>query len=477
MTNSIIPVFMAGGAGTRLWPLSRKSYPKQFLSFKETHSLFQDTFIRIEKMQIADKSCIITNKAYFHICQQQLKEQNSQSTTYILEPEGRNTAAAIAVASLVLQKSVSTKDPIILILPCDHIFFTPQQLYAAINRALPAVSEDNKIAVFGIKPHEANVGYGYIEYDKKDARGLYSIKKFIEKPPLAQAQQLYTSGRHHWNAGIFLFKASCMLKEIEQYIPETLELAKTTIANSTIKGQVLELNKDHFIKLPNQSIDHAVMEKTNNIVASSIDSKWSDLGSWSAVKDTFTTAKQDNYIKGNVYTEDSSNCLLYNTQGFTAALGLKDIIAVQTKDALLLANKSYSEKIKKLVDTLKTQKKEDLIDHCAIIRRPWGTFETLLHLPGFRVKHIIVYPEGKLSLQMHMKRSEHWIITRGIASVTCGDKLFTLKENQHTYIPVKTKHRLENLDNQELHLIEVQTGSYLEEDDIIRFDDIYGRKL
>jgi len=468
----IHPVILSGGSGSRLWPLSRSLFPKQLLALAGERSLIQDTVLRTEGAGFAPP-LVICNTEHRFLIAEQLRETNVSPQAIILEPVGRNTAPAAAIAALM----IAEKDPdgLLLLMPADHIVRNRTAFLEAVSRAAKCAQQD-RLVTFGIRPDSPETGYGYIRRGQplKGLDGGFQVERFVEKPDAATAAGYVASGDYDWNSGLFLFKASLLLAELERLEPELLVQCREALAKGAKDLDFFRLEQASFAKAKAISIDYAVMERTDKAAVVPVEMGWSDIGSWEAL---WTTASRDasgNATRGDVLHHGVRNSYLRSEGPLVAAVGVEDMVVVATQDAVLVSHKSASQDVKRIVEQLERSGRELHTTHRKVFR-PWGSYEGIDHGDNFQVKHIIVNPGAKLSLQMHHKRAEHWIVVCGTARVTCGEKVFPLKENQSTYIPLGEKHRLENIGAEPLHLIEVQSGSYLGEDDIVRFEDTYGR--
>ena len=472
----IIPVILCGGSGVRLWPLSRQSFPKQFLSFDFTDdkSLLQNTYNRIKKIKNIQKPILICNEEHRFIVAEQMRDIKVKPNSIILEPFGRNTAPAITLAALKAQEIY--EDPHLLILSSDHQIVNEEQFNKVIEKALE-FSEKDKLVTFGIIPTSPEIGYGYIKASKpflKNEISAYKVEGFIEKPDKKNAENFLKDQKFTWNSGIFMFKSSTVIKEIKKFYPEVLKKCSTSLINKLIDLDFQRLDKNSFEGCPNISIDFAIMEKTKNAYVLPLDVGWSDVGSWDFVWNISKKDSKGNVMKGNVIEKNTTNSYLHSQSRLIAAIGLENILVVETNDAILVANKDKSQEVKNVVNILKDKNIPQGIEHQKCYR-PWGSYESLIKVRNWQVKLINVKPGEKLSLQKHKFRSEHWVVVSGIANVEIEGKEMVLHENQSSYIPANSKHRLSNLGNKDLKIIEVQSGSYLGEDDIERFDDNYGR--
>ena len=466
----IAPVILSGGSGTRLWPLSRKLYPKQFISLVNETTLFQDTITRLPND--VSSPLIICNEEHRFIVAEQLRQVNSSNAGIILEPIGKNTAPAIAIAAMNLQKD--GEDPILLVLSADHLIGNSDKFHKSI-RIASKIAEQGKMVTLGIQPTKAEIGYGYIEVDNSKKNEYYNIISFTEKPNIEIAKKYLASENYYWNSGIFMFKASVYLKELKKYAPEIHTICQKSYINASKDLDFIRLNNDVFYGCPNISIDYAVMEKTSLGVVVPFDGSWSDIGSWESLWDSKDKDKKNNAIEGDVILNKVQNSYIHSSNRLIVINDLSDLVVIDTQDALLVSSKKTSQNIKNIVKNLKDINRKESKDHRKVYR-PWGYFDSIDNGNGFQVKRISVNPGAKLSLQKHEKRSEHWVVVKGIASITCGENKFQLKENQSTYIPKGEIHRLENCEDEALEIIEIQTGSYLGEDDIIRLEDDYKRK-
>jgi len=465
----IVPVILSGGSGTRLWPLSRKLHPKQFINLVNETTLFQDTILRLPE-DVAEP-LIICNEEHRFLAAEQLREIGKKTKGIILEPEGRNTAPAIALAAL--QFINKGEDPILLVLPADHLIKNIEAFHQSITIAND-LAEKNKLITFGVVPDKAETGYGYIEANINNTDDYYSIKSFTEKPNQKNAKKYLDSGNYLWNSGMFMFKASVYLNELEKFEPEILSVCKKSCTTENIDLDFIRIDNNEFHQCPNESIDYAVMEHTKNGVVVPLDANWSDVGSWSSLWDIKTKDNNDNVSKGDVVLEDVKNTYTYSSNRLVSVIGVSNLVIVDTQDALLVADKQQAHNIKKIVARLNNDKRSEVDNHRKVFR-PWGYYDSVDSGEGFQVKRIVVNSGAKLSLQKHKHRAEHWVVVKGVALVTCGDKVFELVENQSTYIPQGSLHRLENHQDIPLEIIEIQTGSYLGEDDIIRLEDDYLR--
>jgi len=466
----IIPVILSGGSGTRLWPLSRKLHPKQFIELMGKTTLFQEAVLRLPES--IENPLIICNEEHRFLAAEQLRKINKEPKNIILEPVGRNTAPAIALAAL---KSIKeSEDAILLVLSADHLIQDMDKFHQAIALATKQ-AEQNKLVTFGIAPNKIETGYGYIKANISKNKNYYDIDEFVEKPDYKTAKKYVDSGGYFWNSGMFMFKASVYLSELEKYEPEILSACQKSCQTEFYDLDFIRLNEQEFLKCPSQSIDYAVMEKTKNASMVVLDANWNDVGSWTALWDSQVKDNDDNLVVGDVILDKVSDTYVHSTSNrLVSVIGLSDLIVVDTQDAVLVTNKEHAQDVKNIVEKIKKSGRLESDQHRKIFR-PWGYYDSIDRGEGFQVKRILVNPGQKLSLQKHNHRSEHWVVVKGKAQVTCGEKTFQLIENQSTYISLGKVHRLENIEDTPLEIIEIQTGSYLGEDDIIRIDDDYER--
>jgi mannose-1-phosphate guanylyltransferase len=465
----IVPVILSGGSGTRLWPMSRKLYPKQFINLVNETSLFQDTIMRLPVE--ASTPLIICNEEHRFIVAEQLRQIKSSFKGIILEPEGKNTAPAIALAAFNL---INDKhDPILLVLSADHNISSPKTFNKDIQTAVK-VAHDGKIVALGVKPNKAEIGYGYIKVDNSEKNNYYNIISFTEKPNLEVAKKYLSSNHYYWNSGIFIFKASVYLNELKKYEPEIYYFCKKSVAKSQKDLDFIRIDNDMFKKCPENSIDYAVMEKTDIGALVPYDGGWSDVGSWASLWKSKSKDINNNVKEGDVILNKVNNSYIYSSNRLVSVNDVSDLVIIDTQDALLVSSQQNSQDIKNIVQQLKQTKRSEAENHRKVYR-PWGYFDSIDFGEGFQVKRIFVNPNSKISLQKHKKRAEHWVVVKGIAFITCGERKFQLKKNESTYIPKGFIHRLENHQAFPLEIIEIQTGSYLGEDDIIRLEDDYER--
>ncbi|WP_147653671.1 mannose-1-phosphate guanylyltransferase/mannose-6-phosphate isomerase [Vulcaniibacterium gelatinicum] len=464
----MLPVILSGGSGTRLWPLSREAYPKQFLPLVGSDSLLQATWHRVAPLATA-APLVVANEEHRFMVAEQLREAGCETGTILLEPVGRNTAPAIAVAAL--EAMALGGDPLLLVLPSDHVIADVARFHAAVRQARPA-AEEGRLVTFGIVPAGPETGYGYIR--AAAGEGVRAVEAFVEKPDADTAAGYVASGAYFWNSGMFLFRASRYLQELARFRPQMLAACREAHAKARRDPDFVRLDREAFAASPSDSIDYAVMEKTDAAAVLPLAAGWNDVGSWSAL---WAIAGQDadgNAHRGDVIAQDCRNTLAWSDGRLLALLGLDDVVVVDTADAVLVARKDRVQDVKGIVATLKQRQRPEAAVHRRVYR-PWGSYDAVDAGERFQVKRITVKPGAALSLQMHHHRAEHWVVVKGTARVTCGDEVLLLSENQSTYIPIGVRHRLENPGKVPLELIEVQSGSYLGEDDIVRYDDVYGR--
>jgi mannose-1-phosphate guanylyltransferase / mannose-6-phosphate isomerase len=475
----LTPVILSGGAGTRLWPLSRELYPKQLLALTGERTMLQQTALRLSGLAAA-APVVVCNEAHRFLVAEQLRQLRMDTRAVVLEPFGRNTAPAIALAALAALKMSSAEegadDPELLVLPADHVIRDVPAFQKAVRIALAAVQQ-GKLVTFGIVPSSAETGYGYIQRGQENTSGagVYQITRFVEKPSVERAQQFLQSGDYLWNSGMFMFRAGRYLQELERFAPQIARVCRAAFDGAKSDLDFMRIDPKSFENCPSDSIDYAVMEKTSDAVVVPLDAGWSDVGSWSALHEASETDGHGNVSRGDVISEDSNGCYLYAESRLVATVGLTDHVVVETKDAVLVAPKNRVQDVKKLVTRLKEAGRYEHSLHREVFR-PWGSYDSIENGERFQVKRLKVKPGATLSLQMHHHRAEHWIVVSGTARITRGEEVFLLEENHSTYIPIGVKHRIENPGMIPLHIIEVQSGSYLGEDDIVRFDDRYGRK-
>lgn len=466
----ILPIIMAGGSGSRLWPLSRQLNPKQFLTLCGDTPLLQQTLSRLAGLDTAAPS-IICNEEHRFLVAEQLRQLAVSNASILLEPEGRNTAPAIALAAL--HATSKGQDPVLLVLAADH-FIADQSAFQMAVRAAEGLASQGKLVTFGIVPTQAETGYGYIQRGQALPQKGFAVARFVEKPDAATAQSYLDSGDYYWNSGMFMFKASVFLKALREFRPDILDACTRALAAGVRDMDFLRVDAEAFRDCPEDSIDYAVMEKTRDAAVIPLDAGWSDIGSWSALWEIGKKDAQGNVCKGDVLALDSKNSLIHAEHKLVATVGVDDLVIVETKDAVLVARKDRVQEVKKVVEAIKRSGRHEHMNHREVYR-PWGVYDSIEAGERYQVKRITVKPGAKLSVQMHHHRAEHWVVVSGTARVTNGAKTFLVTENESTFIPIGEVHALENPGKIPLELIEVQSGSYLGEDDIVRFEDQYGR--
>jgi mannose-1-phosphate guanylyltransferase/mannose-6-phosphate isomerase len=468
----LIPVILSGGSGTRMWPLSRAAYPKQFLALNGGESLLQQTLLRLTGMVDVARPIIVSNAEQRFLVAEQLRAIGQVPASIVLEPCGRNTAPAVAIAALLALRT--DPDATLLVLPSDHAVQATGVFQALVTAALP-VASSGQLVTFGIQPTSPHTGYGYIRRGDVLAQGAYRVDAFVEKPDAARAAGFLAEGNYYWNSGMFLFKAARYLEELARLQPAMFAQCEKALAAAREDLDFLRLDEAAFAACPAESIDYAVMEHTRHAaVVEAANLGWNDIGSWTALAEVAPRDAAGNQLIGDVFAEGVRNCYVRAESKVVATIGIDNLIVVETADAVLVAHKDHAQDVKKIVDRLKAESRDEAVRHQRVYR-PWGSYEGIDTGDRFQVKRIVVNPGASLSLQMHHHRAEHWVVVRGTAKVVNGDHTLLLTENQSTYIPVGTVHRLENPGKLPLELIEVQSGPYLGEDDIVRFDDQYGR--
>ncbi|MEZ5498972.1 MAG: mannose-1-phosphate guanylyltransferase/mannose-6-phosphate isomerase [Steroidobacteraceae bacterium] len=468
----IIPVILSGGAGTRLWPLSRELHPKQLLPLTSERTMLQETAGRVAGLASVTAPIVVCNEAHRFMVAEQLRAIDIQPVAIVLEPVGRNTAPAIALAACAAL--ASRKDDVaLLVLPADHVVRNVAAFQAAVHAALPAVME-GKLATFGIVPTHPETGYGYIRRGEGH-EPVFKIAEFVEKPDRARAQAFVDDGSYYWNSGMFMFAARRYLEELRAQAPDIAAACQQAFQRAARDLDFTRIDPESFASCRSDSIDYAVMEKTSDAVVIPLDAGWSDVGSWASLHDAVPQDGAGNVTKGDVIAEDSAGNYLYSSSRLVAAVGLKDHVVIETKDAVLVAPRDRVQDVKQLVARIKKSGRYEHSLHREVFR-PWGSYDSIDAGDRFQVKRLTVKPGASMSLQLHHHRAEHWIVVTGTARITRGDEVFLLEENQSTYIPVGTRHRIENPGKITLQMIEVQSGSYLGEDDIVRFEDVYGRE-
>ena len=467
----IIPVILSGGSGKRLWPLSRKEYPKQYLKLVGDNTMLQETILRLKGVANISDPIIICNMEHRFLVAEQCQQIGVKKSLILLEPIGRNTAPAIAAAAL--QSIKNSDDSILLVLSADHLIQDVDAFHQAINIASQQL-QDGKLVTFGVVPTDANTSYGYIKFSKKNGNGAYNVEKFIEKPDLKNAEHYLGQGNYLWNSGMFMFQALNFIDELIIHAPNIFTSVNNAVNNAKYDLDFIRLEEKDFKSSPSISIDFALMEKSSNVVVVPLDVGWKDIGAWPALYDVGKKDSQGNVINGDVIIKDTTNTYINAGHHMVTAIGVDNLIIVDTPDATLIATHDKAQEIPSIVKLLKASGRPESAEHQKVYR-PWGWYNTIESGKYFQVKKLYVKPGAKLSLQMHQKRAEHWVVVSGKASVTNDKQTFTLNKGESTYIPLGGIHALENKTKEPLEVIEVQSGVYLGEDDIIRFEDNYGR--
>ena len=476
----IVPVILAGGSGTRLWPLSRELYPKQFMRLTDDRTLLQHTWLRLQGLPDLARPILLCNEAHRFIVAEQLRQIDCEPAAIVLEPVGRNTAPALAVAALMAERQSDAA--ILLALPADHYIRNPSGLIETATRGAD-LAREGFLVTFGIEPRSPETGYGYIQKGERleaagdrssEKREAWRIAKFVEKPDRATAQAYLDSGRYYWNSGMFMFSAGVLLSEMERNAPRIVGSCREAVSGGCSDLDFLRLDRPAFEKCPSDSIDYAVMEKTRSGVVVALASEWNDLGSWEALWQAGDKDGDQNVVHGDVCLQGVRHSFVHATSRLVTAVGLDHHVVVETADAVFVAPRDQVQQVKALVNGLKSRHRIETLNHKKVYR-PWGFYEDMDVAERFLIKRITVKPQAKLSLQKHIHRAEHWVVVKGTALVTKGSDQFLLQEDQSTYIPLGTIHRLENPGKIPLELVEVQTGSYIGEDDVRRLDDVYGR--
>ncbi len=465
----MIPIILSGGSGTRLWPLSRKMYPKQFLSLLHDQTMLQMTLSRLDGLEHTAPTVVCNNEHRF-IVAEQARQIGIEDLSIILEPFGKNTAPAIAVAAI--HATGLAQDPVLLVLSADHEIADEKAFRDAVTQALP-LAEAGKLVTFGIVPTNAATGYGYIKRGEAEGNG-FIVDQFVEKPDRDTAEEYLTTGDYYWNSGMFMFKAQTYLQELDKFKPDMIRHCQLAIANLQEDIGFLRLDPDAFANCEPESIDYAVMEKTDLACVVPMDAGWSDIGNWSSLWDQGEKDEAGNTVHGDVITTNTENSFVHAESRLVATVGVKDLVIVETHDAVLVADKEQAQEVKQIVEQLKGEQRGEENFH-RIVYRPWGSFDSVDEGDRYKVKRITVSPGARLSKQKHHHRAEHWVVVKGTARVFRNDEIFDLHENESVFIPIGATHYIENPGNIPLDIIEVQSGSYLGEDDIVRFDDIYGR--
>lgn len=476
---TVTPVILSGGSGSRLWPLSRALYPKQFLPLAGDRTMIQETALRVSGARFAPP-LIVCNEDHRFIVAEQLRAAAVQPAEIILEPVGRNTAPAACIAAL--RMLAGGQDSLMLVMPSDHVIASPERFWEAVETAVGAAMA-GAMVTFGITPTAPETGYGYIKVGGPFDGGLpgrgfevLRVERFVEKPDRPTAESYLRGGSHVWNSGIFLFSAAAYVSELERTCPAIVEACRRALAGAERDLTFCRLSAEAFAASPSDSIDYAVMEKTDHAAVIPVDMGWNDIGAWSALWDIGGKDADGNVAQGNVLLHDARDTYVRSDHPLVAVAGLRNVVVVATDDAVLVADRSRAQDVKHIVDRLKADARDEHALHTTV-HRPWGSYRSVDRGARFQVKRITVRPGEKLSLQMHHHRAEHWIVVEGVALVTCGEESFLVHENQSTFISAGKTHRLENPGKVPLHLIEVQSGGYLGEDDIVRFEDGYGRSL
>ena len=467
----IIPVILSGGSGRRLWPLSRKEYPKQYLPLVGDNTMLQDAILRLNGLDNLANPIIICNADHRFLVAEQCQQIGIKNPTILLEPIGKNTAPAIAAAAL--QSLKGSDDSILLVLSADHVIQDMNAFHKAINIARQQ-AQSGKLATFGIVPTDANTGYGYIKSSKESNNGAHKVEEFVEKPDLKTAEFYLEQGSYLWNSGMFMFQSRSFIDELTTHAPNIVVSVNSAVNNAVQDLDFIRLDRQAFESSPSDSIDYALMEKSNNVVVVPLDAKWNDIGAWPALYNIGKKDSQGNVIKGDVITQDTTNTYINADHHIVATIGVDNLIIIDTPDATFIATQDKAQEVKSIVESLQASGRCESSAHLKVYR-PWGWYDSIESGKCFQVKRLHVKPGAKLSLQMHHKRAEHWVVVDGRATVTNGEQKFTLNKGESTYIPIGITHALENQTNEPLEIIEVQSGAYLEEDDIVRFEDIYGR--
>ena len=464
------PVLLCGGVGSRLWPVSREARPKQYLNLIGEQSMLQQTLGRLDGLPVATPM-VVCNEQHRFLVAEQLRQLDIESPSIVLEPAGRNTAPAIAIAAI----DALAKDPeaVLLVLPADHHIADVGALQSAVTQALNVVDE-GRLITFGLIPNRLETGYGYIRCGKELSGSISDLAEFVEKPDAATAEAYLESGDYVWNSGMFMFRADAYCEALATHQPEMLKICREAMAAASTDMDFVRPDPELFASCPSDSIDYAVMEKTDRGAVVSLDCGWSDIGAWSALWEAGSSDADGNVTVGDVLLDNSRNSYVRSQSRLVTATGIDDLVIVETADAVMVADRHSVQDVKNIVNALKGLDRSEAHSHHRVFR-PWGSYESLASADGFQVKRIIVNPGQRLSLQMHHHRAEHWVVVRGVAEVVNGEESFLLREDQSAYIPIGAKHRLSNPGAVPLELIEVQSGSYLGEDDIIRFEDVYGR--
>ena len=469
----IVPVILSGGSGTRLWPLSRKQYPKQFLSLLGSNTLFQETLLRLKGVNNLSEPIVICNDDHRFLVAEQLNQIGIKNAAIILEPTGRNTAPAISAAAMHIIKNNDVQDSIMLVLSADHEIKNIKEFQKTINIA-KIHAKKGKLVTFGIVPNSPNTSFGYINYSNELNLEVYEAKKFVEKPNKKTAESYLKDGCYLWNSGMFMFEPNQLIEELSIHCVEIVNAVRQSFDNATHDLDFIRLEAKTFKSSPGNSIDYALMEKSNNVVVVKLDAGWSDVGSWSTLYEISEKDKNGNVLKGDIFAEETYDSYIDAGSHIVATIGIRDLVIIDTPDATFIAAKDKVNEVQKIVKKLQILDREEHANNRKVFR-PWGWYDSIESGINFQVKRLHVNPGAKLSLQLHHKRAEHWVVIDGEASVTNGEETLTLIKGESTYIPIGVVHSLENKTSQILEIIEVQSGIYLGEDDIVRLEDIYGR--
>jgi mannose-1-phosphate guanylyltransferase/mannose-6-phosphate isomerase len=467
----ITPVILSGGSGTRLWPLSRKEYPKQYLPLAGDNTMLQETILRLSGLDNLADPIIVCNADHRFLVAEQCQQIGVNNPTILLEPVGRNTAPALAAAAL--QSLKDSDGSMLLVLSADHVIQDVDAFHKAINIANQQAQE-GKLATFGIVPTDANTGYGYIKASIGDINGAYKVEEFVEKPDLKTAEFYLEQGNYLWNSGMFMFQARTFIDELTTHAPNIVTSVNNAVNNAVQDLDFIRLKKQAFESSPSDSIDYALMEKSDNVVVVPLDAQWNDIGSWSALYDICAKDSSGNVLKGDVIAQDTTNTYIYASHHIITTVGVDNLVVIDTPDATFIASQDRAHEVKSIVESLQKKGRDEAHSNRKVYR-PWGWYDSIEVGKHFQVKRLHVNPGAKLSLQMHHKRAEHWVVVSGTATAFNGEDVLTLTEGDSTYIPIGTTHGLENKTNEQLEIIEVQSGAYLSEDDIVRFEDAYGR--
>ena len=467
----ITPLLLSGGSGSRLWPLSRQGRPKQFLQLLDERSLYQHTLLRTQQLAGIGRPLVVSNDDHRFVVGEQAAQLGIQLASILLEPLPRNTAPAIALGALA--QLATGQDGLLLVLPCDHSFTDTDAFAAAVQAAVPAASQ-GKLVTFGVVPRHAETGYGYVKAGPSLGERISQVERFVEKPDLATAQSYLADGSYYWNSGMFLMRASVYMEQLRQHAPDIASVCEAAYAGARADLDFCRVPVELFEPCRAESVDYAIMEKTSEAVVVPMDAGWNDVGSWPAVWELASQDENRNASQGDVLFEGSRESYVHASSRLVALVGVENLVVIETADAVMVASKAHAQDVKRLVDKLRAQGRSEVELHREVFR-PWGSYDSIGSGPRYQVKRITVKPGHKLSLQMHHHRAEHWVVVSGTARVQIGDKQQLVTENQSVYIPCTVKHSLENPGKQPLELIEVQSGSYLGEDDIVRFQDNYGR--